>query len=90
MNKNVVARHEANEGRARMNPDGPAECAVAFEGQPADMGRNELLPSDAYRRVEALLAVYRSRVDFLKHSEIDNASERLRYRVKKLAGAEQS
>lgn len=68
--------------------DDPAESTPALSAElddrdpPRPAGHLMPLRSHAYRRAMALLSVYRSRVDFPRHREIDGDSEKLPYRFK--------
>jgi len=86
MNGNEVAVHEIDGSHMHVVLDGLDEIAAAFSADNIEMGAvgspDDLSPlrSHAYRKAAALLSVYRSRVDFLRHREIDLGSEILRYR----------
>ena len=81
MNASEVAVHEVDGRRMHMVLDGLAEGAAALDVDPADMGpvgaAGHFPPrrSHAYRRAVALLSAYRSRVDFLKHCEIESGTK---------------
>jgi hypothetical protein len=89
MNAKEVAVHEVDGRRMHMVVDGLAEGAAAPGLEPDHLGPvgapGHLPPrrSHAHRRAAALLSVYRSRVDFLRHREIDSGTENPLYRFKK-------
>ncbi len=89
MNTNQVVVHEVDGRRMHMVFEGFADGTAPPGTEPAELGpvgvpgRLTVLPSLAHRRAAALLAVYRSHVDFLKDCEIENGTESLRHRFKK-------
>jgi len=86
MNAKHIAMHEVDEGRLHWVREGHAEYVAALGAEFADMGPvrgpNDLLSfrSHAFRIAVAMLGVYRSRVDFLRHRALDTDAEGLRYR----------
>ena len=87
MKANQVAVHEVDGRRMHMVLDELAEYVAALGAEFADMdpvgGPGDLLPlrSHAYRSAVALLGVYRSRVDFVRHSVLATGVDSLRYRL---------
>jgi hypothetical protein len=65
MNANQVAVHEVDGRRMHTIVDGLVEAAVT----PAEARR-----SSAYQRAEALLSLYRSRVDFLEDDDSESTA----------------
>jgi hypothetical protein len=86
MNAKQVAVHEVDGRRVHVVLDGLVEYVAALAAEFADIGPvggpGDLLPlrSHAFRTTAALLGVYRSRVDFLRHSALDTGGERFRDR----------
>jgi len=88
MNANKVAVYEVDRRYIHMALGDLAEYIAALGAEFADIGRANVtghlppLRSHAYRRAAALLSLYRSRVDFLWHRDIDSATESLVDRFK--------
>ncbi len=88
MNAKQVAVHEADGRRMHMVLDSLTEYVAVLGAEFAEMGRvgvlGDLPPlrSHAYRSAAALLNVYRSRVDFLRHRAVDNDAASRRYQFK--------
>jgi hypothetical protein len=86
MISNQVSVHEVDGRRMNMVVDGLAEYVAALGAEFVDMGAvgvlGDRLPlrTRAYRTAAALLSVYRSRVDFLRHGGLDPGADSMRYR----------
>jgi hypothetical protein len=90
MNAKQVAVYEVDGRHIHMVPEGLADYVAGIGTEFADMGPvavpGDLLPLrwSAYRAAAALLSVYRSRVDFLRHHALDTGAESPRYRFARL------
>jgi hypothetical protein len=80
MNAKQVAVYEVDGRHIHMVPEGLVDYVAGIGTEFADMGPvavpGDLLPLrwNAYRAAVALLSVYRSRVDFLRHHALDTGA----------------
>jgi len=90
MNAKQVAVYEVDGRHIHVVPEGLADYVAGLGAEFADMGpvavSGDLLPRrwNAYRAAAALLSVYRSRVDFLRHHALDTGAASLRYRFARM------
>jgi hypothetical protein len=86
MNAKQVAVYEVDGRHIHVVPERLADYVAGIGTEFADMGPvavlDDLLPFrwNAYRAAAAMLSVYRSRVDFLRHYALDTGAESPRYR----------
>ena len=90
MNAKQVAVHEVDGRHIHLAPEELADYVAGIGTEFADMGPvavpGDLLPLrwNAYRAAAALLSVYCSRVDFLRHHALDTGAESSGYRFTRL------